>query len=488
MLNADTTQNQNLLRASPDRNVEFLTWQPGRRLVFVGALWTMLELTFVILHAVRPGPGSADLALLFAYVLPLFFILASGAFRFVALPDRTSAGPKLRTLFDAAGTFILVVGAVRVFVQYPALCETYLTLLSQYLAVTCAVWAPVLTVMTASCPARQKEPSLHGVVTRLRRIGLPSPVLAAGTVTAALLVLAVHRLLQTAGADVPTCPGVVRTLAAVWTFAFIGTYLVIFLCRRYRRHDERPDIAHASAEGASTGAAFLFLAAAPFSPFRVASFSILYVCARLVRLHAITQKHRRHLIRANDNEYLSLYYKACSDVDGMTGLYNKQYFTRTVPALMEQSRTDRSGLALLMFDIDKFKRYNDTFGHLAGDRALIFTARVMQSTLRKTDMPFRYGGEEFCAVLVNTEEPAAIAIAERIRSSVMMKSGMLASEAMAEHLVEPNADGSMPDMSLTVSVGVTMMRDDDSMESIVVRADGALYKAKNSGRNRTEYA
>lgn len=488
MPNADMTQDQNLLRASPDRNVEFLTWRPGRRLVLVGALWAILELAFVALHAVRLGYGSADLALLFSYILPLFFILASGAFRFVALPDRTSAGPKLRTLFDAAGTFILITGAVRILVRYPALCETYLALLSQYLAVACTVWTPVLTVMTASCPARQKKSSLHGAMTHLRRIGLPSPVLAAGTVTAALLVLAVHRLLRTAGADVPTCPGVVRTLAAVWTFGFIGTYLVVFRRRRYRRHDERPDIAHASAEGALTGAAFLFLAAAPFSPFHVASFSILYVCARLVRLHAITQKHRGHLIRANDNEYLSLYYKACSDVDGMTGLYNKQYFTRTIPTLMEQCRTDRSGLALLMFDIDKFKRYNDTFGHLAGDRALIFTARVVQSTLRKTDMPFRYGGEEFCAVLVGAEESAAIAIAERIRSSVMMKSGILALEAMDERLVEPPADGGMPDMSLTISVGVTMMRGDDTMESIVVQADGALYKAKNSGRNRTEYA
>lgn len=483
-----TDQTPDSFRASPDRNVEFLTWRPGRKLILVGTLCGILELSFAALYEANLTHVSVDLALLSSYSFPLFFILASSTFRFVALPERSSAAPRIRAVFDTVAAIILGMGTILAIPGRSVFCEAYFTFVSQYLAVVCAVWTPVLVVVSAPRPIRQKEPSLHGIAACLRRIGPPSPVLAALFATAVLSIFTVHRFFVPTGTDVSAYPSVVRTLAAVWTFTFTGAYSFVLGRRRYRKHDERPDIAHASAEGVLLGGAFLSLVPAPFAPLRVAVFSILYVCARLVRFHTIAQRHRKRLIKANDNEYLSLYYKACSDIDGMTGLYNKQYFIRTVPSLMERCKADQSGLALLMVDIDKFKRYNDTFGHLAGDRALIFTARVMQSTLRKTDMPFRYGGEEFCAVLVGAEEPAAVAIAERIRNSVMMKSRMLADEAIAEHLVQPASDGEIPDMSLTISVGVAMMCGSDTMNSLVVRADGALYRAKNSGRNRTECA
>ena len=118
-----------------------------------------------------------------------------------------------------------------------------------------------------------------------------------------------------------------------------------------------------------------------------------------------------------------------------------------------------------MLDIDHFKQYNDTHGHLEGDRLLTRLAEVLLKELRDTDYVFRYGGEEFLVLLPNTELLMAHAAAERLRAAVEREVGV------------------------TISLGVAVFLDSmQGKESLVKAADAALYRAKNGGRNRVEIA
>jgi diguanylate cyclase (GGDEF)-like protein len=126
-----------------------------------------------------------------------------------------------------------------------------------------------------------------------------------------------------------------------------------------------------------------------------------------------------------------------------------------------------------MIDIDYFKDYNDTNGHLAGDKVLKAISMIIQNAVRQTDFVSRYGGEEFCAILINTGREGALAIAERVRK-------MVAEMPFPNENVQPNGD-------LTVSVGVATYSSTISTVTDLIReADNALYRAKRSGRNRIE--
>jgi diguanylate cyclase (GGDEF)-like protein len=140
------------------------------------------------------------------------------------------------------------------------------------------------------------------------------------------------------------------------------------------------------------------------------------------------------------------------------------------------ARSERSGqpLALLMVDIDRFKRLNDTYGHLIGDVVLKSTARRLAETLRPTDFLVRYGGEEFLAMLPGAGEQPALTAAQRLRTAV-------------EQLVFPPAEpGTM--LRVTVSIGVAVLAQGESIEQIIERADNALYRAKAAGRNTVVFA
>ena len=159
--------------------------------------------------------------------------------------------------------------------------------------------------------------------------------------------------------------------------------------------------------------------------------------------------------------------------DPLTGVFNRRYFDSHLEE--EWSRAIRSGspVALLMADIDHFKRYNDTLGHVAGDRTLKRVADLMNQQLtRTTDFVARYGGEEFAAVLFETSLEGAVHVAERIRARIQQ----------AEL-----GEASVP---VTISIGVAVMvpTADAVMSTVVEAADGALYTAKRKGRNRVETA
>lgn len=167
-------------------------------------------------------------------------------------------------------------------------------------------------------------------------------------------------------------------------------------------------------------------------------------------------------------ENAQLYMRATqlANSDWLTGLYNHRCFHEHME--QEIARSSRFGavFSLIMMDIDLFKSYNDTSGHLAGDEALRTIGKIIQNAIRGADIAFRYGGEEFAAILPETRLDDAFKVAERIRKSV---------ETRTQTLVLP----------ITMSLGVASWPLDGVMkEEIIGRADAALYQAKQTGRNK----
>lgn len=154
--------------------------------------------------------------------------------------------------------------------------------------------------------------------------------------------------------------------------------------------------------------------------------------------------------------------------DALTGLANRVLFEEVLKREISRSSTRGGYVSLLMLDIDHFKKVNDTYGHPVGDVVLRQFAAVLRKSIRRADLPARVGGEEFAVVLVQSD-PEAAAVAEKIRATV-------AEEAFGEQ-----GDS----FRLTVSIGCATWNEKlGSIESLVKQADEALYKAKNSGRNR----
>ncbi len=155
-----------------------------------------------------------------------------------------------------------------------------------------------------------------------------------------------------------------------------------------------------------------------------------------------------------------------SNTDGLTALYNRRHLDESLQSELDRARRYELPLAVLMFDIDHFKNFNDTHGHDQGDRVLQAIATTLRGALRNQDYPCRYGGEEFAAILPNTPRAGAYSLAERLRKDV---------EQMA-------VDG----LKVTISIGVATYPDHDVTEQarLIEAADAAMYDAKRSGRNR----
>lgn len=162
-----------------------------------------------------------------------------------------------------------------------------------------------------------------------------------------------------------------------------------------------------------------------------------------------------------------------SYIDDLTGIYNHRFFMQQLAREIERQKRYSTALSLLMIDIDYFKLYNDTNGHLAGDHALKAIAMLIQHGVRQTDIVARYGGEEFSAILINTEKEGARKIAERVRRNV-------AETRFPNERLQPNGD-------LTVSIGIgTFSHSISTLTDLIREADNALYRAKRTGRNQVE--
>jgi diguanylate cyclase (GGDEF)-like protein len=159
-----------------------------------------------------------------------------------------------------------------------------------------------------------------------------------------------------------------------------------------------------------------------------------------------------------------------SITDPLTELYNRRFFQDRLTEEIERAKRHSQSLSLIMLDIDNFKNYNDTHGHLAGDEALRITATILKNTVRNIDLVARYGGEEFAVILPMTDVGAAHDIAERIRSG-------MANRFFPDHSLTLEA-------KLRVSLGIACFpKDSDSLFELISNADKALYLAKVSGKN-----
>ncbi len=163
--------------------------------------------------------------------------------------------------------------------------------------------------------------------------------------------------------------------------------------------------------------------------------------------------------------------RAESLTDPLTGLGNRKYFDRMIDMAVQNALANNEPLSLLMFDIDHFKSFNDSYGHLTGDQVLRLVGMSLKQTIKGQDITARYGGEEFAVVLPNTALRQALTVADHIRRAVMAKE--LKKKSTGEILGR-----------VTISVGVSMLKAGDDTDALIERADGCLYAAKRNGRNR----
>ncbi|MET0068266.1 MAG: GGDEF domain-containing protein [Candidatus Thiodiazotropha sp.] len=161
-----------------------------------------------------------------------------------------------------------------------------------------------------------------------------------------------------------------------------------------------------------------------------------------------------------------------ASTDPLTGLYNRKALSQRMQSLLESAENSESNcFSVLMLDIDHFKRFNDTYGHIIGDEVIRRVGKTMRELLRDEDFPARYGGEEFTVVLPSTRMDTAVEIAQRIHQAVAKLS-----------LVRRSTKERLP--GITISVGAAQSRSGDSCDTLLERADQALYLAKEGGRNR----
>ncbi len=169
---------------------------------------------------------------------------------------------------------------------------------------------------------------------------------------------------------------------------------------------------------------------------------------------------------------LSLY--QMSRNDGLTGIMNRGRFDEVIVDEWARAKRERQLLALIMIDIDFFKLYNDSFGHLAGDTCLKKVAEILQGGLRRpSDIIARFGGEEFVALLPNTGLEGAVKVAEELRGRIGAASLSHSESDVAEYV------------TISLGVAAVMPSDQYSSDSLIEAADSALYQAKHEGRNRT---
>jgi len=161
--------------------------------------------------------------------------------------------------------------------------------------------------------------------------------------------------------------------------------------------------------------------------------------------------------------------KKLAITDGLTGLFNSRHFYKQLDMEVDRLKRYKHSISLLIIDIDHFKEFNDSFGHLEGDKVLVKLGALIKSCLRRMDTAYRYGGEEFTVILPETNNADAIIVAERIRKIIEE---------------ETFTTSSNEKMTITVSIGSTEYQHEERISAFVQRADKALYISKDLGRNR----
>ncbi len=157
-----------------------------------------------------------------------------------------------------------------------------------------------------------------------------------------------------------------------------------------------------------------------------------------------------------------------SNIDPLTKLYNRKALEIDAKELLKHSNQRNLNISLLMIDADDFKKVNDTFGHLAGDKVLILLAKLFKLSIREYDRAYRYGGEEFLIIFNRAEKDDAKKVAERIMKTVRENKLIYKGQTIR----------------ITLSMGLTSHQKGDTLESMIERADAAVYQAKHEGKDR----
>ena len=155
--------------------------------------------------------------------------------------------------------------------------------------------------------------------------------------------------------------------------------------------------------------------------------------------------------------------------DGLTKLHNSRSFYSQLEVEVDRFNRYKHPLSLLLLDIDHFKNYNDSYGHLEGDKVLVKISQIIKSCLRKMDTAYRYGGEEFTVILPETSCEEALLVAERIRNVIQSE----------KFTPQPEKE-----LSITISIGVTQYAAEEQLSTFIQRADKAMYISKQNGRNQ----
>ncbi len=183
------------------------------------------------------------------------------------------------------------------------------------------------------------------------------------------------------------------------------------------------------------------------------------------KFHILAQQFLLALKRA----VLYQHVQEMATLDSLTHVFTRGYWFQRCNEELERSNKFNYNLTCLMIDIDKFKDINDTYGHLVGDAVLVAVARVVKENIRQIDIQGKYGGEEFCVILTETDVPDAQFVAERIRQALQDTSVQAYDETLR----------------VTISIGIAgFPNDSQDLTNLVDKADQALYRAKETGRNR----
>jgi diguanylate cyclase (GGDEF)-like protein len=191
-----------------------------------------------------------------------------------------------------------------------------------------------------------------------------------------------------------------------------------------------------------------------------------------IRFEELLLRMRRVLRERNITKERALILARLQDLaitDGLTKLYNSRYFYKQLDSEVDRSKRYNHPLSLLFLDIDHFKHYNDTYGHLEGDKVLARIGKAIKSCLRKMDTAYRYGGEEFTVILPETSRGEVMTVAKRIK------------DAMENEKFSPRSGKSI---SITISIGATEYCHGERISTFVQRADKAMYLSKQRGRNQ----
>ena len=191
-------------------------------------------------------------------------------------------------------------------------------------------------------------------------------------------------------------------------------------------------------------------------------------------LYIMSERVRYSNLVIADSLEMQRKYQRYATIDALTGLHNRGWLDDAFEREIKRSERDNLPLSMIMIDVDNFKQYNDTYGHLAGDQVLVTVGENIRKPLRPNDLVARFGGEEFCVLLPETKLEYAVEIAERLRERVSK--------------ADPGIINGKQLPKVTISLGVTEYKPGYSLDTMIASADVAMYHAKQKGKNRVQVA